>query len=437
MKAGTEAARTGPTAAQVAAVACGNALEFYDFLTYAFFAGQIGRTFFPSTHAGASLLASLAAFGAGFLMRPVGALVFGRIADRTGRKPAMLLSFSLMGGAMVLLALIPSPAHIGLLAPVLVIACRLAQGFALGGEVGPSTAFLIEAAPLHRRGLYVSFQYWGQDIATLAAGMVGYGLSQVMTGPQLDSWGWRIAFLVGALILPFGLLLRRNLPETHGANATVRPQVPAEAARIGVPRLAVLGLAILAGSTVVSYILNYLTPFATETLGMPASVGFIAAIINGGSGVIFDPVGGWLADRYGRRPVMIAPWVVLLLVTVPAFYLIARDRSVAALIAMTALMCVTNAVSSSAQLVALTEGLPQQVRAGGLGMIYALSISVFGGSAEFVGAWLTGVTHSNLAPAWYMTAGVGVSLAAMLFMPETAPGWTVAGKKSAPNLAAV
>src|SRR3954466_2889327 len=189
---------------QVLAVVAGNAIEFYDFVTYAFFAAQIGRTFFPSDSPGASLLASLATFGVGFLTRPLGALVIGRYADRAGRKPAMLLSFWLMGIAVVGLPLVPSYASIGVTAPSLVIAFRLLQGFALGGEVGPNTAFLMEAAPPQRRGFYVSMQATSADFAVLVAGLVGVALASFLDSAQLDAWGWRAALLPGAIIVPFG-----------------------------------------------------------------------------------------------------------------------------------------------------------------------------------------------------------------------------------------
>ena len=201
-------------ARHVAAVCVGNALEFYDFVTYAFFAAQIGRCFFPSQARDVILLASLATFGAGFLTRPLGAWVIGRMGDRRGRKPAMLLSFALIGIASIGLPLTPSYASIGALAPILVIGFRLLQGFALGGEVGPSTAFMMEAAPLHRRGLYISLQSMSADAATLAAGAIGVVLAHLLNESQLDAWGWRVALLAGAVIVPFGLYLRRTLGET-------------------------------------------------------------------------------------------------------------------------------------------------------------------------------------------------------------------------------
>ena len=190
----------------IAAVIAGNALEYYDFLTYAFFAAQIGRTFFPSDKPATSLLASLATFGAGFLTRPLGAFVLGRMGDQVGRKPALLLSFALIGVAIVGLALTPSYANIGIAAPIAAIAFRMLQGFALGGEIGPSAAFLAEAAPPHRRGIYSSLLYMGADGAILVAGVVGLALTDLMGDAGLDRSGWRIAFLIGAAILPVGFM---------------------------------------------------------------------------------------------------------------------------------------------------------------------------------------------------------------------------------------
>ena len=195
---------------QVAAVAAGNALEFYDFLTYGFFAPQIGRAFFPSHDPTTSLLTALATFGVGFLMRPVGAAVIGVLADKAGRKPAMLLALLLMGLTMLGMALIPSHAQIGVWAGVLAVGCRMIQGFALGGQVGPSTAYLVEAAPPGRKGLFVSLQFVSQQVSIVASGVVGFTLAHSLSEAALDSWGWRVAFLVGLVIVPFGLFLRRG-----------------------------------------------------------------------------------------------------------------------------------------------------------------------------------------------------------------------------------
>ena len=269
------------TPKQIAGVVAGNALEFYDFLTFSFFATDIGRAFFPSSDPNASLLAALATFGAGFLTRPLGANVLGRLGDRVGRKPAMLLCFGLMGVAIAGLAITPSYASIGIAAPILVIGLRLLQGFALGGEVGPSTAFLAEAAASGRRGMLISLQYTGQGMATLAAGLIGVGLSAVLSPAALHSLGWRIALGVGVLIVPFGLALRNGLTETLHTG----PPEPAQTRTTPTVRILILALLLLASGTTITYVLNYLTTYATHSLQMAASLAFGATVVRGVGGI--------------------------------------------------------------------------------------------------------------------------------------------------------
>jgi MFS transporter, MHS family, citrate/tricarballylate:H+ symporter len=404
-------------ARHVFAVAVGNAIEFYDFVTYAFFAAQIGRAFFPSDTPGTSLLASLATFGAGFLTRPLGAFVLGRLGDRIGRKPAMIASFTLIGIGVTGLPLIPSYASIGILAPILAVGFRLIQGFALGGEVGPSTAFLMEAAPPLRRGLYISLQAMSADVAVMMAGIVGIGLAGALSTAQLDAWGWRAALLGGAVIIPFGLLLRRTLGETLQPLRD-RHRIPALRSY---GRVAAAGLALLASATTTSYLLNYMTTYAGSTLGMPARTAFGATAIVGLCGVICDPLGGWLSDRVGRKRVMIIPWLCLAFAVFPCFMMLERERSSTALYVACAVLACASTLSASASMIAVNESLPHRVRSGAFGIIYALSISIFGGSAQFIVAWLTRLTGNPLAPAWYMIGGVIVGLIAQNMIPESAP----------------
>jgi len=402
---------------QVLAVVVGNGLEYYDFVTYAFFASQIGRTFFPSNTPGTSLLASLATFGVGFLTRPLGAVVIGRLGDRVGRKPAMLLSFLLIGVGVIGLPLIPSYASIGVLAPVLAIAFRLLQGFALGGEVGPSTAFLMEAAPPLRRGLYISLQATSADFAVCIAGLVGVGLASVLDPPALDAWGWRVALLLGAVIIPVGFVLRRTLNETLRTAGPTDGEPPPK----GYARIVVLGLILLGTGTTTNYLLEYMTTYANVTLGMSSKIAFGATAVIGLSGVICDSLGGWLSDRLGRKPVMIVPWLFLAVAVFPSFWLLERLRTGAALYTACAVLACLSTLSSATVIVAITESLPHRVRSGAIAITYAVAISVFGGSTQFLVAWLIRATGSPLAPGWYMFCGVAIGLIALSQLPESAP----------------
>jgi MHS family citrate/tricarballylate:H+ symporter-like MFS transporter len=415
MNIGTEADRTTYLPLhKVAAVGVGNALEFYDFLTYSFFAIQIGHTFFPAEYFHNGLLSALATFGIGFIMRPLGGIVIGRYGDRVGRKPAMLLSFTLMGVGITGLALTPSYAQIGMAAPILLVLFRLIQGFALGGEVGPSTAFLIEAAPPERRGLYVALQYATQDVAVLAAGLIGFALSSLLSTQALEDWGWRVAFLVGVAVVPVGLMIRRRLPETMAA---ADRQAPAKAPR----RLILLGLALLMAGTVCSYIIDYMTTYAEDSLHLPVNLAFGATIVTGLCLVIFEPIAGILSDRFGRRPVSLAAGAGLLVVTMPAFIMVTRLGSIGALYGAVAIISVLLAFFTSPVLVALTEGLPKSIRSGTLSIVYAFSIAIFGGSAQYIVKFLIDLTGNPLVPGFYMTLALAIGVTAMMLMRETAP----------------
>jgi MFS transporter, MHS family, citrate/tricarballylate:H+ symporter len=414
----TSAADRSVPARHIAAVVVGNALEFYDFLTYAYFAVYIGRAFFPSSDPTASLLASLGTFGVGFVTRPIGSLVIGRMGDRLGRKPAMVLSFSLMGVAITGLALTPSYSTIGFAAPVLVILFRMLQGFALGGEVGPTTAFLLEAAPPERRGFYTAFQYWTQNVSILFSGLVGLALANALSEQQLQDFGWRIAFLLGAAIVPVGLLMRRNLPETfHAADATTGERVPL---RPYLP-LAVLGLILFASATIGSYVRTYLTTYAIATLHMRANVAFAATVVVGLCGVAVSLGSGALSDRIGRKPVMLAPLVLLLVLILPAFYVISRYRTTATLLGATAVLTILAELSACPMVTWLTESLPATIRSGGVAVIYAFSIAAFGGTTQYAVTWLIRKTGNPLAPAWYWTVATVVGVVAICFTRESAP----------------
>jgi len=302
------------------AATIGNMLEFYDFITYTFFAIQIGHTFFPTRSEYGSLMLSLATFGAGFVTRPIGGLVLGIYADRVGLRPAMLLTFALMGAVIVAISITPPYQTIGLAAPIIVIIARMLQGFALGGEVGPSTAYLLEIAAPDRRGLLMSAQFASQQLAATLGALVGFILSRTMTTIALDSFGWRIAFLIGAIALPFGLWMRRTLPETI-------PQIESGVAR---PpwwrhftlarrhvRVIVLFLMILGYGTTVTYVTKYMRTYAQNTLHVAPSLAFATSLISNALQIMSAVLGGWLVDRIARKPVMVCAHAVALTLIYP------------------------------------------------------------------------------------------------------------------------
>jgi MHS family citrate/tricarballylate:H+ symporter-like MFS transporter len=401
---------------KVTAVGIGNALEFYDFLTFSFFAIQIGRCFFPESQTSHGLLYSLATFGIGFLTRPLGGIVIGTYGDRAGRKPAMVLSFGLMGAAILGLALTPSYAQIGIAAPILLVIFRLIQGFALGGEVGPSTAFLVEAAPPHRRGFYVSVQYMTQDLAVLAAGLVGFLLTTWLSPAALDAWGWRAALLIGTAVVPIGLYMRHNLPET------IDDRQVATAEQRHVPaRLVVLALMLMMSATIYLFGLDYITTYAQDSLHMTPALAFGATVVIGLCAVVADPISGLLSDRIGRKPVMLGAVVILVLLLVPAYMVMIKLPSVAVVYGAIAILAVLQAFLTAPALITITESLPKAVRSGALAIIYAVATSVFGGTTQFAIKELTDLTGSPLAPAWYMSGAVVIGGIAMALMRESAP----------------
>ncbi|MGD0190234.1 MAG: MFS transporter [Rhizomicrobium sp.] len=411
----------------VAAVAAGNALGFYDFLTYSFFAISIGHAFFPSNDPSQSLLWSLAVFWAGFASRPVGGIVIGILGDRMGRKPAMLISFSLMGFAIVGLALTPSYASIGVASPILCVVFRLLQGFALGGEVGPTTAYLIEASPKGRRGFFGALQYATQDFSILLGGIVAFTLAHLLHGHAYDVWAWRIAFLLGAGIVPFALMIRRQLPETleNGGDNSRLIDVDAKRESASLPeilRIAIPGFFIIGSGAVAAYALIYLSTYAQDTLGLPAEAAFIATIATGLSGTLFDPLSGILSDRFGRKPVMMIPWLLLVVVAIPFFSLMVHWRTTLALLVATIALSICNQLTSPTVVTAIAESMPSKNRSGVLAMTYAFALFAFGGSAQWVMKQLTLMLHDPLAPAYYLTGAGVIGFLAMLAFPETAPG---------------
>lgn len=413
------APRTAISRKAVAAAVAGNALEFYDFVIYAYFAVYIGRTFFPVSGEFGSLLVAVATFGVGFFTRPLGGVLIGAFADRAGRKPAMILTVALITVGTLGLAATPGYASIGIAAPIIVVFCRLLQGLALGGEVGPATALLLEAAPPGRRGFYSSWQVASQGLAVAVGGVFGVALSLALTQEQLSSWGWRVPFLFSLVLIPIALYIRRSLPETHeGSSERTSTQIVGSVFR-NHRRILVLGVLLTAATAVASQVGNYMVSYAVQVLKLPPALAQGSVLMGGVMTFAFALAGGLLCDRFGRKITNQFPRIVLMLSIVPLFMWLSGAPGATTLLTVSAILAALTAMFGAAGLVTVPELLPIAVRSTGLSLVYAIGTSVFGGTTQFIVTWLIAVTHNPMAPAYYVVAMCAISVAAMWMLPES------------------
>jgi len=322
---------------------------------------------------------------------------------------------------MVLLAATPSYAVIGVAAPILVVVARLVQGFALGGEVGPSTAYLLEAAPAGKRGEYGVWQIASQGAAMALAGIFGVVLSFALDDAAIQSWGWRIPFIIGVAIVPVGLIMRSRLQETVDADAsTIHPSTGHVFSALLKNHLRplVIALMLITSGTIATYIGAYMTTYALSTLHMATGASMSATAMTGACVMVFSLIGGWFSDRVGRKPVYLLSKLALTAVAYPAFVAINQHHTLAILLLMAGLMSALNSLGAVA-LVVITECFPKSVRSAGLSTVYALAVTVFGGTTQLVVTWLIHATGDSLAPAWYLIASSAIGVVAILMIAET------------------
>jgi MHS family alpha-ketoglutarate permease-like MFS transporter len=400
----------------------GNLVEWYDWYAYSAFALYFSTVFFPTQDATAQLLNTAGIFAVGFLMRPIGGWLFGRIADRNGRKKSMTLSVLLMSFGSLLIALTPAYDSIGVWAPVLLLLARLLQGLSVGGEYGVSATYLSEMATKKSRGFYSSFQYVTLVGGQLLALGIQLILQQTMTEEQLLSWGWRIPFIIGAALSVTAFYLRRNLHETAAFEAHKQDKLNQKGSLrelLHYPKALLTVVGMTLGGTLAFYTYtNYMQKFLVNTVHLTKNestrVSFIALLIF----VVLQPLFGALSDRVGRKPLLIGFGVMGTLCTVPLLISLSNVHSTvsAFFLMMAGLLIVSGYTSINA--IVKAELFPAKIRALGVGLPYALTVAIFGGTAEYIALWFKQIGHESYFY-WYITGCIFLSLLVYLFMKDT------------------
>lgn len=415
-------AKSNRVASNIFKGSVGNLIEWYDWYVYSAFAVYFSAEFFPKGDPTSQLLNTAAIFAVGFLMRPIGSLLMGRYADRHGRRAALTLSITVMAGGSLIIACTPSYESIGIMAPIILVLARLLQGLSLGGEYGTSATYLSEMASSGRRGFYSSFQY-----VTLVAGqMVALGvqivLQQLLSEPDMKAWGWRIPFIIGAMGAVAVLWLRRTMDESEQFT-NIKSQKRESAGTVRTlmkhPKAVLTVVGLTLGGTVAFYTYTtYLQKFMVNTVGLPKEVvswiNFVALLIF----VVLQPIAGLLSDKIGRRPLLMAFGILGTLLTAPIFFFMEKTTEpiVAFLLMMVGLIIVTGYTSINA--IVKAELFPTEIRALGVGLPYALTVAIFGGTAEFIALWLKSIGMESLFY-FYVAGCIAISFITYWRMAES------------------
>jgi len=410
-------ARQSPVWA-VIRVSSGNFLEMYDFMVFGYYAAAIGNAFFPNGNPFMSLMLSLMTFGAGFLMRPLGAIVLGAYADRRGRRAGLILTLSLMSVGIFSIAFTPGYATIGLLAPLLVLFGRLLQGFSAGMELGGVSVYLSEIATPGHKGFYVSWQSGSQQIAVMFAALIGVLLSGALTPAQMTTWGWRVPLLIGCSIIPFLFRLRRSLQETDEFKArTQRPSTAQILRSLEANwRVVLIGTMLVTMTTVSFYMITAYTPtFGSSVLHLAAMDGLVVTLCVGASNLFWLPIMGALSDRIGRRPLLFACTALMLITAYPSMLWLIQQPSFSRLLAVELWLSFIYGSYNGAMVVYLTEIMPADVRTTGFALAYSLATAVFGGFTPAISTYLIHATENRAIPGLWLSAAALCGLVAAIF----------------------
>lgn len=405
-------------------VASGNLLEMYDFMVFGYYAEAIGRAFFPRSSSFASLMAALATFGAGFLMRPLGAIVLGAYIDRRGRRAGLILTLALMSIGTLSVACTPDYALIGVAAPLLVVAGRLVQGFSAGVELGGVSVYLAEMATPGHKGFYVSWQSASQQCAVMLAALLGIMLTAALTASQITAWGWRVPLWIGCLIIPLLFLLRRSLAETEEFAARKRhPDISQILRTIAVNwRLILVGVMLVTMTTVSFYTITAYTPtFGHRVLKLGDKASLTVTLCVGASNFLWLPIMGAVSDRIGRRPLLIACTLLVAITGYPALAWLVGHPSFSRLLVVELWLSFLYASYNGAMVVYLTELMPPDVRASGFSLAYSLATAVFGGFTPYICSELIEATQNRAMPGLWLAVAALCSLAATLASLRSRP----------------
>jgi len=405
----------------VSAAVIGNVLEWYDFAVYAFVAAYLARKFFPPGDEVTALLATFLAYGLGFVARPLGGIILGRVGDTHGRKVALLITIALMAIGTVMIGILPTYAAIGIAAPMLLVLARLLQGFSAGGEWGSSTAYIVEWAPAGQRGFYGSFQ----QTSVVAGLLLGSGIAALfntfLTPEQMDAWGWRVPFLLGGILGPVGLWMRRTIDETPAYKKAITTPVAASEGTTSPWVMAGRAFGFTIVWTVCFYVLlNYMPTYTQKYLKLSASAALWSNTIGLLALVVFIPIFGKLSDRIGRKPLLLACCVAYIVLPYPIFSFLLGGASYTQLVMVQILFAILIAMFSGPGPAAIAEMFPTRTRSTWMTSGYALAVAIFGGFAPFISVWLIDRFNSPLAHTFYLIAAAIVSTIVIATLRETA-----------------
>ena len=400
-------------------VVSGNFLEMYDFMVYGFYATAIAKTFFPGDDPFASLMLSLATFGAGFLMRPLGAIFLGAYIDRHGRRQGLIITLALMAMGTLLIAFVPGYSTLGALAPLLVLLGRLLQGFSAGVELGGVSVYLAEIATPGKRGFFVSWQSASQQVAVVFAGLLGVILNHWLSPAEMGEWGWRVPFFVGCMIVPALFVIRRSLEETEAFQQRKHhPRLGEVLRSIGQNfGLVLAGTAMVVMTTVSFYLITAYTPtFGRNELHLSDFDALLVTMCIGLSNFFWLPVMGALSDRVGRRPLLLAATVLALLTAYPTLSWLVAEPSFARLLTVELWLSFIYGSYNGAMVVALTEVMPADVRTTGFSLAYSLATATFGGFTPAACTWLIHALDNKAAPGLWLSGAALLGLVATLVL---------------------